>query len=49
VLGALPDDTLLYPGHLYSAEPSSSLGEQRRTNPYLRVASLPRFLAFLGH
>lgn len=48
VLGALPDETLLYPGHLYAAEPSSTLAEQKRTNPYLRAASLPRFLAFLG-
>lgn len=48
-LGALPDETLLFPGHLYASEPSSSLGEQRRTNPYLRVATLPRFLAFLGY
>jgi hydroxyacylglutathione hydrolase len=48
VLGALPDATLLHPGHLYAPEPSSTLGEQKRTNPYLRVASLPRFLAFLG-
>ena len=42
-LGALPDATLLYPGHLYAAEPSSTLGEQKRTNPYLRV-SRPRRL-----
>jgi glyoxylase-like metal-dependent hydrolase (beta-lactamase superfamily II) len=47
-LGRLPDETLLYPGHLYAAEPSSTLGEQKRTNPYLRVARLDDFLAFLG-
>ena len=46
--GALPDETLLYPGHLYAAEPSSTLGEQKRTNPYLRVARLDDFLAFMG-
>jgi glyoxylase-like metal-dependent hydrolase (beta-lactamase superfamily II) len=48
VLGRLPDDTRLYPGHRYAAEPSGTLGEQKRTNPYLRVASLPDFLRFLG-
>ena len=48
-LGALPDETLVYPGHLYSSEPSTSLGEQKRSNPYLRVASLENFLAFMGY
>jgi glyoxylase-like metal-dependent hydrolase (beta-lactamase superfamily II) len=47
-LRGLPDETLLFPGHLYSAEAHSTLGEQKRTNPYLRVASLETFLAFMG-
>ncbi len=47
-LKALPDETLLYPGHLYSSEPSDSLGEQKRTNPFLRVSSLDQFLMFMG-
>ena len=45
---ALPDETLLYPGHLYSAEPSDTLGEQKRSNPFLRVTSLDQFLLFMG-
>jgi glyoxylase-like metal-dependent hydrolase (beta-lactamase superfamily II) len=48
-LKQLPDETLLYPGHLYSAAPSSTLGEQKRTNPFLRVATLETFLGFLGY
>ncbi|TFG93060.1 MAG: MBL fold metallo-hydrolase [Myxococcales bacterium] len=48
-LKELPDDTLVYPGHLYSSEPSASLGEQKRANPYLRVASLEQFLSFMGY
>jgi glyoxylase-like metal-dependent hydrolase (beta-lactamase superfamily II) len=48
-LEALPDDTLVYPGHLYSSEPSGTLGEQKRANPYLRVASLEQFLSFMGY
>lgn len=48
-LGRLPDDTLLYPGHFYAAEPFATLGEQKRTNPYLRVARLEDFLSFLGY
>ena len=48
VLGRLPDETVLYPGHLYSTEPFDSMGEQKRTNPFLRVASLEQFLSFMG-
>ncbi|MCP3986798.1 MAG: MBL fold metallo-hydrolase [bacterium] len=48
-LGKLPDETLLYPGHLYSTEPSSTLAEQKRTNPYLRVTRLEDFLGFMGY
>ena len=48
-LRALPDDTVLYPGHLYSSEPQDSLGAQKRTNPYLRAASLEDFLGFMGY
>ncbi len=47
-LKALPDETILYPGHLYSAEASGSLGEQKQTNPFLRAASLEQFLLFMG-
>jgi len=47
-LGRLPDDTVLYPGHLYSEAPSSSMGEQKQRNPFLRATSLTDFLGFLG-
>ena len=47
-LKALPDETLLYPGHLYSPEPFDSMGHQKRSNPYLRVTSLEQFLMFMG-
>ena len=48
-LKRLPDETLLYPGHLYAPEASGTLGEQKLTNPYLRVSSLDQFLTFMGH
>jgi glyoxylase-like metal-dependent hydrolase (beta-lactamase superfamily II) len=48
VLARLPDDTILYPGHLYSSEPSAPLGSEKRRNPYLRAASLEQFLSFVG-
>jgi len=47
-LRKLPDETLLFPGHLYSPEGQSTMGEQKRTNPFLRVASLEMFLGFMG-
>jgi glyoxylase-like metal-dependent hydrolase (beta-lactamase superfamily II) len=47
-LRELPDETLLYPGHLYSKEPSSTMGEQKQTNPFLQVTSLDQFLGFMG-
>jgi glyoxylase-like metal-dependent hydrolase (beta-lactamase superfamily II) len=48
VLKQLPDETVLYPGHRYAPEPSASLGAQKRSNPYLRAASLEQFLSFVG-
>lgn len=47
-LKQLPDETILYPGHFYSADPYGSMGEQKRRNPYLRAASLDDFLMFMG-
>ena len=49
VLKQLPDETVLYPGHLYAAEPFAGLGEQKRTNPYLRAANAQQFLSLLGY
>jgi len=48
VLKKLPDETILYPGHRYSPEPFGTIGEQKRTNPYLRAASVDQFLHFVG-
>ena len=47
-LKRLPDETLVYPGHLYSAEASDTLGNEKRSNPFLRVTSLEQFLMFMG-
>ena len=47
-LKRLPDETILYPGHLYSAEPQGSMGDEKKNNPFLRVASLEQFLMFMG-
>jgi glyoxylase-like metal-dependent hydrolase (beta-lactamase superfamily II) len=39
-----PDDTVLLPGHNYSDRPTSTMGQEKRTNPYLMVDSLQNFL-----
>ena len=49
VLKQLPDETVLYPGHRYAPEPYAALGDQKRTNPYLRAASVEQFLSLLGY
>ena len=48
-LMALPDETILFPGHNYAAKPHATIGEQKKTNPYLRFASLKQFLAAMGY
>jgi glyoxylase-like metal-dependent hydrolase (beta-lactamase superfamily II) len=45
----LPDETLVFPGHLYSSEFSGTMEGEKRTNPFLRVTSLEQFLAFMGY
>ena len=48
-LMALPDDTILFPGHNYAAKTHATIGEQKKTNPYLRFASLKQFLSAMGY
>jgi glyoxylase-like metal-dependent hydrolase (beta-lactamase superfamily II) len=47
-LTALPDDVVLYPGHDYADRPTSTLGDERRDNVYMRVASLEDWMRFMG-
>jgi len=46
-LGALPEDTVLYPGHNYGGE-SSTIGDEKRHNPFMRFTSLGDFLHTMG-
>ena len=48
VLGALPDETLLYPGHNYADRPRSTLGDEKRTNMMMRFRTLGDFLSVMG-
>src|SRR5881392_2248716 len=46
-LAALPDDTTLFPGHNYGG-PASTIGAEKRQNPFMRFASLGEFLQTMG-
>jgi hydroxyacylglutathione hydrolase len=46
VLGQLPDDATVWPGHDYGARPSSTIALERASNPFLRCADVTAFLAF---
>jgi hydroxyacylglutathione hydrolase len=46
-LGALPDDTVLLPGHNYGGE-ASTIGREKRQNQFMQFPSLRDFLAVMG-
>jgi glyoxylase-like metal-dependent hydrolase (beta-lactamase superfamily II) len=46
-LGALPDATILLPGHNYGGS-SSTIGDEKRGNPFMRFAALGDFLRVMG-
>ncbi len=48
-LKRLPDDTVLYPGHDYSDRPTSTIGDEKRRNPYMRFERLEDFLNMMGY
>lgn len=45
-LSDLGDKTILYPGHNYADDRSSTIGQEKRDNPYLQTPSLQEFLTF---
>jgi glyoxylase-like metal-dependent hydrolase (beta-lactamase superfamily II) len=47
-LAKVPDDAVLYPGHLYSPQPSAPMGETRRHNFVFRPRSEEQWLAMFG-
>ena len=47
-LKALPDDTLLLPGHNYSAVPNATMGETKTMNAYLAVKDLATWKQVMG-
>lgn len=45
-LSELDEKTILYPGHNYSEDATSTIGQEKRWNPYLQTPNLQDFLAF---
>jgi hydroxyacylglutathione hydrolase len=48
-LKQLPDDTVLYPGHNYADRPTSTIGDEKRRNMYMRFDRLADFLGSMGY
>jgi glyoxylase-like metal-dependent hydrolase (beta-lactamase superfamily II) len=47
-LAKVPDEAVLFPGHLYSQDPSASLGDTRRLNFVFRPQSEQQWLQMFG-
>jgi glyoxylase-like metal-dependent hydrolase (beta-lactamase superfamily II) len=47
-LAAIPDDTVLYPGHRYSEAPFATMGETRQHNYVFRLPTLEQWRLLLG-
>ena len=47
-LARVSDDTVLYPGHLYSAAPSATMGDTRANNYVFHIPTLDQWMAMFG-
>jgi glyoxylase-like metal-dependent hydrolase (beta-lactamase superfamily II) len=47
-LSIVPDDTVLYPGHMYSPESHAEMGEVRRTNVVYRPRTRDQWMMMFG-
>jgi len=47
-LAVVPDDTVLYPGHMYSADPNAPMGDVRRTNVVFRPRTRDQWMMMFG-
>ncbi len=48
-LAKVPDHATLFPGHLYSPQPSRSMGETRELNVVFKPGSVEQWLTMFGH
>lgn len=49
ILRNLDDSTVVFPGHAYSSEPSTTIGDQKLHNMYMRFPTLDDFLDAMGY
>jgi glyoxylase-like metal-dependent hydrolase (beta-lactamase superfamily II) len=47
-LAVVPDDTVLFPGHLYAPEPSATMGRTRAENYVFRPSTPEQWMAMFG-
>jgi glyoxylase-like metal-dependent hydrolase (beta-lactamase superfamily II) len=47
-LAIVPDETILYPGHMYSAEPSMAMGDVRHNNVVYRARTRDQWMMMFG-
>ncbi|MEM7338213.1 MAG: MBL fold metallo-hydrolase [Actinomycetota bacterium] len=48
-LAKVPDSATLFPGHLYSPDPSQSMGDTRQRNVVYRPRSVEQWMMMFGH
>ncbi len=48
-LAKVPDDAILFPGHLYSPEPSQSMGDTRALNVVYKPKTVEQWMMMFGH
>jgi glyoxylase-like metal-dependent hydrolase (beta-lactamase superfamily II) len=48
-LMTLPDHIEVWPGHNFGSAPSSTIGNERRTNPFLQQKSFEDFVHLKAH
>ena len=49
ILLKLPDDTIVYPGHDYNGKSSSTIGEEKKSNPRLQVKSQRQYVDMMSN
>ncbi len=47
-LAKLPDDTIVYPGHNYAEQPTSTIGREKQQNPFMKLPTVEQFLKAIG-
>lgn len=48
-LRCLPEETVLHPGHNYADRPTSTIGDEKRRNVYMRFDRMEQFLQMMGY